>query len=103
MAEENISFVKLGHEECWACEIFNLHIQKMGHDKNNLQDDCDECQRWSVHIKRAKLSRECYQKDSDLKTDSSDLVVSADLQKVSIFKLILILNKSIIFLYFRSS
>lgn len=83
VAEENISFVKLGHEECWSCEIFNLHIKQVSHDKENLPEDCDVCQTWSTHTQKAKSSREAYQKDGELDNKSSDLIVSADLQKVS--------------------
>lgn len=32
----NISFTKLGHEECESCEQFNVHP----HNKENLMSDC---------------------------------------------------------------
>ncbi|CAH0547305.1 unnamed protein product [Brassicogethes aeneus] len=56
VADQNISFVKLGHEEC--------------------------CQKWNTHIQRANLSREAYQQDSKSDTEPGRLIVSADLQKV---------------------
>lgn len=82
VAEENISFVKLGHEECWSCEVFELHCKQMGHSKENLLDECDVCKKWNTHIQRAKLSREIYQQDGESDSDSIHLIVSADLQKV---------------------
>lgn len=33
VAEEQISFATLGHEECWDCEQYNVHKQK-----NNKHD-----------------------------------------------------------------
>ena len=48
----NISFVKLGHEECEICEGFLLHDDT--HDKNNINNDCVCCQNWVGHMKKAK-------------------------------------------------
>lgn len=41
----NISFAKLGHEECAYCEVFKLHH----HKQNDLQENCDECNSWREH------------------------------------------------------
>lgn len=75
----NISFVKLGHEECEECEAFNLHDS--GHNKENLCENCIGCSNWTSHIKRANKSREQYKLDTDLK-DNDTVIYSADLQKV---------------------
>lgn len=83
VADQNISFSKLGHEECWSCEIFELHCKQIGHDKNNIPDDCDVCQKWNTHIQKANISREAYQEDSKSDREpAASLIVSADLQKV---------------------
>lgn len=79
VGELNISFVKLGHEECEQCEEFRLHDET--HSKENLQEDCLGCTKWASHNERATMSREQYKLDSEL--DISDTVVySADLEKV---------------------
>lgn len=79
VGELNISFVKLGHKKCEQCEKFRLHDET--HTKENLQEDCLGCTKWSNHNKRATMSREQYKLDSEL--DIPDTVVySADLEKV---------------------
>ncbi|KAG5882010.1 hypothetical protein JTB14_005567 [Gonioctena quinquepunctata] len=75
----NISFVKLGHEECEECEEFDLHDKT--HNKDNIKKDCECCTRWASHIERAKRSREQYQYDTNL-TNTDTIVYSADLEKV---------------------
>lgn len=54
--EKNISFAKLGQEECEMCEEFNLH----GHTKDNFQEGCIVCDKWQLHINLAVKSRELY-------------------------------------------
>ncbi|KAG5867951.1 hypothetical protein JTB14_007650 [Gonioctena quinquepunctata] len=56
--QENISFVKLGHEECEDCEYFLLHNED--HKKDNLAIDCAICRQWDEHIKKADKSRTRY-------------------------------------------
>jgi hypothetical protein len=78
----NISFAKLGHEECEQCEHFKQHDKD--HTAENLNPDCDACKNWSLHIQRAKASRDKYRLD---KIESERLIegviyFSADLQKV---------------------
>ncbi|KAG5889200.1 hypothetical protein JTB14_000625 [Gonioctena quinquepunctata] len=75
----NISFVKLGHEECEECEEFDSHDKT--HNKNNIKKDCECCTRWASHIERAERSREQYQYDTDL-TKTDTIVYSAYLEKV---------------------
>lgn len=74
----NISFVKLGHEECEICEEFNLHDPT--HNKDNLQENCNDCKRWFIHIEKARISREQYRKDAE--SIENAVVYCADLQKV---------------------
>ncbi|KAG5876225.1 hypothetical protein JTB14_011668 [Gonioctena quinquepunctata] len=54
LKQENISFVKLGHEECEDCEYFLLH------NEDTLAPDCAICQQWDEHIKKADKSRTRY-------------------------------------------
>ncbi|KAK9719996.1 hypothetical protein QE152_g22289 [Popillia japonica] len=37
VVKKNISFVKLGHEECWSCESFLLHEKSTSHTKENIR------------------------------------------------------------------
>lgn len=78
VAKLNISFVKLGHEECEMCEHFNIHP----HNKEDLQQDCEDCQTWQVHIKRAESAREDYRKDAHKIISGDEHIYSVDLQKV---------------------
>lgn len=78
--EMNISFVKLGHEECFSCVKFSLHEKDLGH--NNIPN-CDDCKNYNIHIEKAGAARKCYQDDGDNPDNKS--VYSADLQKVFCF------------------
>lgn len=74
----NISFTKLGHEECENCAVFEDH----SHSKENLQENCKECQDYGLHKKKAKKSRDLYRCDAELDRNENDMCFSADLQKV---------------------
>lgn len=58
----NISFTKLGHEECELCETFDQHDSN--HNKHNAHDntDCDLCQKWSMHYEMYTNARIKYEK-----------------------------------------
>lgn len=71
----NISFTKLGNEQCEFCEIFDRHE----HARENRCDSCETCINWGKHIARANFSRSEYR--SDRSTNRGN-VFSADLQKV---------------------
>lgn len=75
--QKNISFCKLGHEECETCEEFKLH----GHKEDNFQDDCGVCCKWKKHIELAKDSRKLYREQAEM-NDENVVRVSVDLQKV---------------------
>lgn len=76
---ENISFAKLGHEECWECECYGLHKQTENHDNDA---NCDICQKWKVHKEKATNARKEYQEDAEKPKATDELIISADLQKV---------------------
>lgn len=76
----NVSLAKLGHEECESCEVFNLHNKN--HDKNNLDESCDDCTKWRRHNERARKSREKYREDSERGEEEREIVYCADLEKV---------------------
>lgn len=76
--ELNISFTKLGHEECEICKIFEIHkVQE--HSKD---DFCDECADFDKHKHHYELTRAEYILDKKAAYDPKKVVVSADLQKV---------------------
>lgn len=76
--ELNISFTKLGHEECELCESFNEHE----HTKETLDADCGMCNLYISHIDRMTKSRKLYREDADSKRTENDICYSADLEKV---------------------
>lgn len=77
----NISFTKLGHEECEICEAFDVHDNK--HSKDSLSSECETCQSWIIHKGNAKKSREIYTLHVEQSCKSVDTVYySSDLQKV---------------------
>jgi hypothetical protein len=81
LRKRNISFCKLGVEECEECVEFFQHEVESGHTRNNLSNDCAKCDYWWDHIQRAGLSRHEYKQDA-LNTDQNKIFVSSDMQKV---------------------
>lgn len=75
-----ISFAKLGHEECFTCEKYEIHRKQTSHksDANDLA--CPECESYENHKHKYVRAREMYTSDSKTSTDSP--VFTADLQKV---------------------
>lgn len=78
LREMNISFTRLGHEECEECEKFKNH----GHAEDSIVVECKVCQNYSSHKYKYTSAREMYQIDADLKRIKDDVCYSADLQKV---------------------
>lgn len=82
VANLNISFTKLGHEECWECEAYQIHQKETHHI--HAESDCDICKEWKKHNLKATSAREAYRQDVARLLSSDNLIVSADLQKVCI-------------------
>ena len=75
----NISFVKLGEEECEYCIMYEQHE----HDGNDeIGNTCKKYDGWKLHVERAKVSRELYRVDAALEPSPSSAYFSADMQKV---------------------
>ena len=70
VAEMNISFGVLGHEECWQCETFDLHSKNLKHEKKNTDPNCDNCQKWKIHNECVIEARNEYKSDVSLTADS---------------------------------
>lgn len=80
----NISFAALGNEECWDCEEFVIHKKSTSHDATlENVSECDVCKKWTIHKLKYSEARKEYQLDAEKKKSEEELVVSADLQKVS--------------------
>ncbi|KAG5875181.1 hypothetical protein JTB14_028391 [Gonioctena quinquepunctata] len=80
LKQENISFVKLGHEECEVCEYLLLHNED--HKNDNSAPDCAICQQWDAHIKKADKSRTRYKEYAGREPVEREIVFSVDLEKV---------------------
>lgn len=77
----NISFARLGNEECEICEAHDIHCKSESHDKENLPSDCQVCNDYSDHKKRAEKARSLYSKHRDTK-DDAHVYFSTDLEKI---------------------
>lgn len=75
---KNISFAKLGNEECEICEEAKLHE----HKKDDLREDCEICINWKRHIEHADKSRKLYQEQARSNFSDGTVCVSVDLQKI---------------------
>lgn len=98
VAKMNISFTKLGHEECFACEQFNLHGKETGHKKDAPLNDCEPCNAWKVHHSKYVTARRNYQEDAE-DQHSEKLTLTADLQKVITDLIFYVLYVLILFLF----
>lgn len=97
----NISFARLGNEECFECEKFNIHSNTSIHQKNNLMEDCESCVLWKKHKQNYDTARELYQSDGK-QVVPDKLVVSGDLQKVYLIRNTMFLkNKGLLFMSYQ--
>ncbi|KAG5880621.1 hypothetical protein JTB14_020654 [Gonioctena quinquepunctata] len=93
----NISFTKLGHEQCETCGIFSFHE----HSKD-IQPNCEKCEEQTGHLEKVKKARAAYQKDKFQK-DKKMMCYSVDLQKVIMlprmdqYKIVLFTPRIVIF------
>jgi hypothetical protein len=74
----NISFAKLGQEQCETCLIHERHKEDTGHGENSV---CSVCLSWHNHIESANVARRHYQNDCVIK-DPLTSILSTDMQKV---------------------
>ena len=93
----NISFVKLGEEECELCELHSNHLKetekiamegdepvckkKKGNEKR-VVDGCAVCSTFSKHTETSNRSREEYKHDKERKVQDNEVVISTDMQQV---------------------
>lgn len=79
----NISFAKLGSEECETCEIYKIHNTNFEIRHRN----CAECKQYEIHHKRYVLARDKYNEDKKYQMknnneNSDTMFYSVDLEKV---------------------
>ena len=95
---KNISFSKLGEEECEVCEAHLLHecdggfvdgdiSKKSGNSFDEIilritPGVCEHCDVWLEHIKSAKLTRKEYRRNADTYPEKGVYCMSADMEKV---------------------
>ena len=78
--KHNIGFMKLGEEECEACEEHNQHLIEANHFDNE-GPGCEICKIHDKHLALARVSREIYRKGRDYPPEEGILLAS-DMQKV---------------------
>lgn len=78
--EMNISFTKLGNEECDTCEVFSKH--NADHSKDNLVAECEQCTKWADHIEKSNEARTLYKQHAEATPCENKIYCSVDLQKV---------------------
>ena len=72
----NISFTKLGEEECEECLFYNEH----NHEANG---ECKMCEKRKKYNESARISRsKHYKMDSEKKSEGHTVYLSVDMQKV---------------------
>ena len=78
ISEMNISFAKLGEEQCETCIIYESHsdrglnvvkgieytLQKLINNVECKVDDCNQCNEFDAHKLKANIARESYSKDT---------------------------------------
>lgn len=79
----NISFTKLGHEECELCTSFNIHTKEVP-DCNS----CTICLQQPIHQSNLVKARTSYRADADRSWAQGEIVVSADLMKVLVLPIL---------------
>lgn len=80
--EMNISFTKLGHEECEKCESFLLHDPNHNKENASVNKDCSNCFQWLQYIKKVEETREEYRVDKQEKNNEENIFYTTDMQKV---------------------
>ena len=91
---KNLSYCKLGEEECEVCIAYMQHDCDAGLEeelkKGVLNDilvkitsnECQQCDDVVRHMKRVKVSRTQYRKDADSDPERNSFYLSGDMQKV---------------------
>ena len=88
----NISFTQLSGEECSKCSLHVQHAKgRHGLELREPSEHAEECAQCSAHAKhmdQAKLARSMYRQDADREWTDDEVVVSADMMKVTVLPII---------------
>jgi len=76
----NISFTKLGEEQCEVCLFHKRNNENHRHDE--VDTTCTICEKYSNHINSAAIARRHYQADRNNIPPTTTMIVSTDMQKV---------------------
>ena len=105
----NISFTKLGSEECETCDAHRLHVQRKENEEKQVisgneevtqsknmkrengvmqtcceNDECDTCKMYKAHWLKVIKAREAYsidRKEDESKPEKDTVILSVDMQK----------------------
>lgn len=77
---KNISFTKLGEEECECCLLQEQHVR--ADHQGEAAENCPQCERWHKHQTEAAETRLHYRSDADKDWPGDTSVRNVDLQKV---------------------
>ncbi|KAK5915997.1 hypothetical protein CesoFtcFv8_001540 [Champsocephalus esox] len=76
----NISFTKLGEEQCESCLLQEQHVKADHQEEAAI--NCPQCEKWQIHKDSATESRLHYQSDAERDLPEDTSTRSVDLQKV---------------------
>ena len=85
--------------KCRECQEYFVHKDAL----NECSSSCEKCKSYTLHKERAKNARTAYRSDAALPNSDSDIIVSADLQKVimlpriNMFKIVLFTRRLCLF------
>ena len=77
----NISFGKLGEEECEVCTAHKAHMENQQHVDEDM-NNCSACTEMSHHLEKSRIVRHKYTYDKERSLDDDEVVVSVDMQKI---------------------
>lgn len=100
----NISFTKLGHEECEVCEKYFIHNPEY---KEKTHRNCQECRNYERHRQKYTTARQAYKRDVEKQNNANinadTAYFAADLEKVIMlprideFKVVMFCPRVIVF------
>ena len=73
VSSQNISFAKLGSEECEVCLTSNLHKSSKTHKNDKEASECELCKIFTMHKIKAGKAREEYNNDRSKATTDEEI------------------------------
>ena len=98
----NISFCKLGEEECDFCLLFQSHVHDVDEEDSLTtagdfiyMKQCEICNEHQLHMQNATSSRQQYREDKEKNCGDKEKFFSVDMQKVIMLPVMLGVKKCI--------